>query len=132
MGFSKKHQVDGDIMEGKTWVISGITMCAPLRCVSTNKANGETDEGSNSGSTTPTLKESRLPEKFRCPPPPAPKKRRPVSKCQKNGDIQFFTSPELDSFFENFANAERAKYKSHYVYMSINKVGISYEIDYLC
>ena len=94
-------------MEGKTWVISGISICSPLRSVSTNKACRETDDDLNSGSTTPTARESRLPEKFICPP--APRKRRPVSKCQKNGDIQFFTSPELDSFFEDFANAQKAK-----------------------
>ncbi|KAI3722275.1 hypothetical protein L2E82_33307 [Cichorium intybus] len=111
MGFSKKHQVDGDSIEGKIWVISGNTMCAPLRPISTNKANGEADDDSNSGSTTPTGKESRLPEKFTCPPLP-PRKRRTVSSSRKKGDIEFFTSPELDSFFDNFANAERAKYRS--------------------
>ncbi|KAI3793928.1 hypothetical protein L1987_36551 [Smallanthus sonchifolius] len=108
MGFSKKHQLDGDSIEGKKWVISGsgIILCAPLKSVSTKKASGECDESSKSGSTTPTTKES-MPEKFQCPPPP--RKRRPASNCHRKGDIEFFTSPELDSFFEHFANAERAK-----------------------
>ncbi|KAJ0704340.1 putative cyclin-dependent protein kinase inhibitor SMR [Helianthus annuus] len=105
MGFSKKHQVDGDSIEGKIWVISGLTtMCAPLKSVS---INGEYDESLDSGSTTPTKEESRVPEKFRCPPPP--RKRRPVSNCQRKGDVEYFTSPELDSFFEHFANSERGK-----------------------
>ncbi|KVI09195.1 cyclin-dependent protein kinase inhibitor SMR6-like [Cynara cardunculus var. scolymus] len=110
MGSSKKYQVDGDLIEGKIWVIAGITICAPLRSISMKKVNDEDDESSNSGSTTPTAKESRLPEKFPCPPPP--RKLRPVSSCQNNGDIVYFTSPELDSLFEQFANAERAKSSS--------------------
>ncbi|KAK1410089.1 hypothetical protein QVD17_36622 [Tagetes erecta] len=107
MGFSKKLQVDGESIEGKKWVISGITICAPLKAVSTKTVNSEYDESSNSGSTTPTTKESRLPEKLHCPPPP-PRKRRPVSKCYRKGDVEFFSSPELDSFF---AKVERMKYK---------------------
>ncbi|KAL8193533.1 hypothetical protein R6Q57_026668 [Mikania cordata] len=104
MGFTKKHQGDGDSMEGKKWVISGIAMCAPLKPVSTKNANGEFDDGS----TTPTMEGLRIPEKIQCPPPP--RKRRPVSNCHRKKDIEFFTSPELDSFFQNFANAERLKY----------------------
>lgn len=94
MGLVKKHQVD----------VAGIAMCPPLRSVSTKTLSGECDE--KSGSTTPTTKEFKL----SCPPPP--RKRRPVSKCRKNGDIEFFTSPELDSFFDYFANAETRKCRS--------------------
>ncbi|KAL8229111.1 hypothetical protein R6Q59_005554 [Mikania micrantha] len=96
MGFSKKHQVDGESLEGKKWVIAGITMRAPLRCLSTRKTK-EDDDNSNSGNTTPTSKDSRIPEALPCPPPP--RKRRPVATCQNNANREFFTSPELDSLF---------------------------------
>lgn len=112
MGFSKKLQVDGESIEGKNkkWVISGITIYAPLKLVSTENVIGEYDESLNSGSMTPTTMESRLLEKLDCPPPP-PRKLRPVSKCYTKGDVDFFSSPELDSFFQHFEKVERVKYK---------------------
>ncbi|XP_076942599.1 cyclin-dependent protein kinase inhibitor SMR8-like [Bidens hawaiensis] len=111
MGFSKKHQVDGDSIEGKKWVISGIAL-KPLTNNNNKRKGEEFDEGTNSGSTTPTTKESRVPEKFDCPPPP-PRKRRPASSsCHRKGDVEYFNSPELDLFFEQFANSERRKYVS--------------------
>lgn len=97
MGFSKKHQADG-------------ISVTSLKSVSTKKANSGDDECLNSGSTTPTTKGSKLPEKTSCPP--APRKLRPVSNCRKIEVVEFFPSPELDSFFESFASAERAKCRS--------------------
>ncbi|KAL7610889.1 cyclin-dependent protein kinase inhibitor SMR6 [Lactuca sativa] len=105
MGFSKKHQVDGESLEGKKWVIAGITMRAPLKSLSIKKAKEEDDDDDNtiSGNTTPTSKDSRIPEALPCPPPP--RKRRPVSTCHNNGNMEFFTSPELDSLFKLLSKA---------------------------
>ncbi|KAF5763888.1 putative cyclin-dependent protein kinase inhibitor SMR [Helianthus annuus] len=97
MGFSKKHQVDGESLEGKKWVIAGITMRAPLKTLSTRRMK-EDDENSNSGNTTPTSKDSRIPEVMTCPPPP--RKRRPVVACHNHTNMEFFTSPELDNLFQ--------------------------------
>ncbi|KAI3823992.1 hypothetical protein L1987_05439 [Smallanthus sonchifolius] len=92
MGFSKKHQVDMGF--------AGITMRAPLKSLSTRrmKEDDGDDDNSRSGNTTPTSKDSRIPEALPCPPPP--RKRRPVSTCQNNANREFFTSPELDSLFK--------------------------------
>ncbi|KAK1423261.1 hypothetical protein QVD17_18558 [Tagetes erecta] len=100
MGFTKKVQVDGESLEGKKWVIAGITMRAPLKSLSTRKMKEDEvdDDNSNSGNTTPTSKDSRLPETLPCPPPP--RKRRPVATCHNIGNKEFFTSPELDSLFK--------------------------------
>ncbi|KVI02450.1 cyclin-dependent protein kinase inhibitor SMR6-like [Cynara cardunculus var. scolymus] len=106
MGFSKKHQVDGESLEGKKWVIAGIAMRAPLRSIVTKKVK-EDDENSNSnsGDTTPTSKDSMIPEMLPCPPPP--RKRRPVTTCY-SGNREFFTSPDLDSLFKLLSNAGKA------------------------
>ncbi|KVH92796.1 cyclin-dependent protein kinase inhibitor SMR6-like [Cynara cardunculus var. scolymus] len=106
MGFSKKHQADSESMEGKKWMIAGITLRAPLKPISTKISNEEDDETSNSGSTTPTSNQSRIPEVLPCPPPP--RKRRPVSTCHNNGNREFFTSPDIDSFFKIFPNTGKA------------------------
>ncbi|CAH1420622.1 unnamed protein product [Lactuca virosa] len=103
MGFSKKHQADGDSKEGNKWMIAGITLRAPLKSISTKISNKEDDENSKSGSTTPTSNQSRIPEVLPCPPPP--RKRRPVSTCHNNGNMEFFTSPDIDSFFKVFPNS---------------------------
>ncbi|KAD3641082.1 hypothetical protein R6Q59_003740 [Mikania micrantha] len=106
MGLSKKNQVDGESLEGKKWVIAGITMRAPLKLLSTRNAKEYDDDDadiSNSGNTTPTSKDSRIPELFRCPPPP--RKHRPVSTCHNYGNREFFTSPELDSLFKFMSKA---------------------------
>lgn len=87
MGFSKKNDC----------MIGGITMCAPLS-VSTKKVSSADDEGAN-GSTTPKAKELRLLE---CPM--APRKHKAVKRSEKSEKVEFFTSPELDLFFDNFAN----------------------------
>ncbi|XP_071692608.1 cyclin-dependent protein kinase inhibitor SMR6-like [Rutidosis leptorrhynchoides] len=102
MGFSKKH--DGESLEGKKWVIAGITMRAPLKSLSTKKVREDDGGNLNSGSTTPTSKGSKIPEVLPCPPPP--RKRRPVTACHHNGNHrEFFTSPELDSLFSLLSKA---------------------------
>ncbi|KAL8200753.1 hypothetical protein R6Q57_012092 [Mikania cordata] len=111
MGLSKKNQVDGESLEGKKWVIAGITMRAPLKLLSTRNVkeydddddDDDEDDESKSGNTTPTSKDSRIPEIFRCPPPP--RKHRQVSTCHNYGNREFFTSPELDSLFKLMSKA---------------------------
>ncbi|XP_057770611.1 cyclin-dependent protein kinase inhibitor SMR6-like [Salvia miltiorrhiza] len=107
MGFSKKHQIEmGKDSEAKKWVIAGIAIRAPLKPISTkprDDCSGE-DEG-GACSTTPTARESRIPDKLPCPPPP--RKRRPVSTCHFNGARDFFNPPELESIF--MCHAGRAK-----------------------
>ncbi|KAI3713237.1 hypothetical protein L1987_71811 [Smallanthus sonchifolius] len=103
MGFSKKNQLDGESLEGKKWVIAGITMRAPLKSLSTRKVKEDGDDNSNSGNTTPTSKDSKIPELFPCPAPP--RKRRPVSTCHNHGNREFFTSPDLDSLFKLISKA---------------------------
>ncbi|KAH6774403.1 cyclin-dependent kinase inhibitor SMR3-like protein [Perilla frutescens var. hirtella] len=97
MGFSKKHQVEmGKDSEAKKWVIAGIAIRAPLKPIST-KARDDCGEDDGACSTTPTARESRIPEKLACPP--APRKRRPASTCHFNGAREFFNPPELESIF---------------------------------
>ena len=63
--------------------------------------DGDTEEFS----TTPTGEEARIPTTFTCPP--APRKRKPVSKCNYRGAIrEFFTPPDLESVF--ICHVERA------------------------
>ncbi|PSS30360.1 Cyclin-dependent protein kinase [Actinidia chinensis var. chinensis] len=98
MGFSKKAQAEGVIeAEGKKWVIAGIAIRAPLRSITTKQKERQSDSDDEASSTTPTTKESRIPEKFPCPP--APQKRRSSSKCQYNGTREFFNPPDLESVF---------------------------------
>ena len=107
MGVSKKHQVDEISIEteGKKWSIAGIAIHAPLRSVTTKPEDREShDERDESCSTTPTAKESRIPEKFPCPP--APRKRRPTSICHYKGAREFFTPPDLETVF--MRHVERA------------------------
>ncbi|KAJ9564168.1 hypothetical protein OSB04_000134 [Centaurea solstitialis] len=116
MGISKKqHQLvvvdGGESLEGKKWVIGGIAMRAPLRSISTRKVKEEEEEDGNtnsdSGVVTPKSKESTIPATLPCPPPP--RKRRPavVTGC-RNGNREFFTSPELDSLFMLLSSARKA------------------------
>ncbi|XP_010248618.1 PREDICTED: uncharacterized protein LOC104591475 [Nelumbo nucifera] len=103
MGFPEKPQVDGE-SEGKKWVIAGISLRSPLRSISTNpKEDGDNDD--EECSTTPTASEARIPERLPCPP--APRKRRPSSKCHINGVREFFTPPDLETVFIRLA--QRAK-----------------------
>lgn len=76
--------------------------------ISTKISIEEDDDGEtcNSGSTTPTSNQSRIPEVLPCPPPP--RKRRPVSTCHNNGNREFFTSPDIDSLFKIFPNTGKA------------------------
>lgn len=88
MGFSKKHQVESD---DKKWVIAGIGIRAPPL-----KPRGRGDGAEEERSTTPTARESRIPEMMTCPP--APRKRRPVSTCQVARNF-FVVPPDLESVF---------------------------------
>ncbi|XP_062106930.1 cyclin-dependent protein kinase inhibitor SMR6 [Humulus lupulus] len=105
MGFSKKSQIDGGFeSEGKKWVIAGISVRSSLKPIKTKTLKAkdcESDNGddydSESCSTTPTSKESRIPERLRCPP--APRKRRPSSRCNFNGVKEFFAVPDLETVF---------------------------------
>lgn len=103
MGFSKKHQVEGGKeSDGKKWVIAGIAIRAPLKPISTKPK--EESEESDECSTTPTARDSRIPEKLPCPPPP--RKRRPASTCHYNGARDFFNPPDLETVF--IRHVERA------------------------
>ncbi|XP_047956999.1 cyclin-dependent protein kinase inhibitor SMR6-like [Salvia hispanica] len=103
MGFSKKHQIQMDKdSEPKKWVIAGVAIRAPLKPISTKPC--AEDQGGG-GATTPTARESRIPEKLPCPPPP--RKRRPASTCHFNGGREFFNPPDLESIF--MCHAGRAK-----------------------
>lgn len=101
MGFSKKSQTEvGLDSEGKKWVIAGIAIRTSLKPVNTKPRgkDGE-DEDEEAFSTTPTARESRIPERLPCPP--APRKRRPPSsRCHFNGAREFFTPPDLDTVFK--------------------------------
>ncbi|CAN6702759.1 unnamed protein product [Malus baccata var. baccata] len=103
MGFSKKSQVaeGGMESEGKKWVIAGISVRTCLKPVNTKPARGkESDDGEEEEaySTTPTTKETRIPEILSCPP--APRKSRPPSRCNFNGVKEFFTPPDLETVFK--------------------------------
>uniref|UniRef100_A0A0V0H4H0 Putative cyclin-dependent protein kinase inhibitor SMR3-like n=1 Tax=Solanum chacoense TaxID=4108 RepID=A0A0V0H4H0_SOLCH len=101
MGFSKKNQlVDGSKEENKMWVIAGIAFRPnKLKSISTklNRGEEESEDEVEKSSTTPTTRDSRIPEKLPCPP--APSKRRPVSTCHYNGAREFFNPPDLESVF---------------------------------
>ncbi|XP_075091809.1 cyclin-dependent protein kinase inhibitor SMR6-like [Nicotiana tabacum] len=97
MGSSKKHQVDGSKEEEKMWVIAGIAFRPKLKSISTKKPSREECEDEEECSTTPTARDSRIPEKLPCPP--APVKRRPVSACNYNGAREYFNPPDLESVF---------------------------------
>ncbi|KAL3640105.1 hypothetical protein CASFOL_015073 [Castilleja foliolosa] len=99
MGFPKKHQIE--VTAESEWVIAGISIRAPLKPIST-KANCEDDDGACS--TTPTARDSKIPEKLVCPA--APRKRRPTPTCNFNGVREFFNPPDLESVF--ICHAERA------------------------
>ncbi|XP_073278784.1 cyclin-dependent protein kinase inhibitor SMR6-like [Primulina huaijiensis] len=106
MGFSKSHQVDsGKESDSQKWVLAGISIWAPLKSISTKRSDGhEADEEDGAGSTTPTARESKIPERLPCPP--APRKRRSTSRCHLNGNREFFNPPDLESVF--ICHAERA------------------------
>nr|GMD51429.1 cyclin-dependent protein kinase inhibitor SMR6 [Ipomoea batatas] len=107
MGFSKKLQVDsGKESEGKKWVFAEIAICAPLTSISTKpKEENAYHSDEDRGSTTPTSRDSRIPERLPCPP--APRKRRPASSsCRYNGAREFFDPPDLESVF--IRHVERA------------------------
>ncbi|KAK7381414.1 hypothetical protein VNO78_34086 [Psophocarpus tetragonolobus] len=102
MGFSHSDLES----ESKKWVIAGIAVRS-LKPINTKRVGGDDDEEARA--TTPTAKESRIPEKLACPP--APRKRRPPSKCGNNlgsgGVREFFTPPDLESVFK--CHVEKAK-----------------------
>ncbi|RAL40926.1 hypothetical protein DM860_008624 [Cuscuta australis] len=84
---------------GKQWAFPEISMCAPLKSISTKAAaeGGDCRRSDDERSTTPTARGSRIPERLPCPP--APRKRRPSSVCRYNGVKEFFDPPELESVF---------------------------------
>lgn len=94
--------------EGKKWVIAGISLRTSLKPVNTRprgKNVEDEDEDEEAFSTTPTARESRIPERLPCPP--APRKRRPPSsRCHFNGAREFFIPPDLDTIFK--INVEKA------------------------
>lgn len=122
MGFAEKPlQVEGGGGGGiepevKKWVIAGIPLRSPLKPIFTKEAPNqkEIEEEENSWST-PTSKESRIPSRLACPPPPCRKKPKPKPKpkppsgssssceyCMGNsssGVIREFFTPPHD--FEN-------------------------------
>lgn len=106
MGFSEKVQVGGgQEPEGKTWVITGISLRVHLRPINTNPLEKGKENEEEEIPTTPTSEEARIPESLPCPP--APKKRKPISKCHFSGVREFFSPPDLESVF--IPRVERAK-----------------------
>ena len=103
MGFSKKTQVDSGLdSEGKKWVITGIGIRTSLKPVNTKtRVKDCDDEEQEEFSTTPTAKEARIPDRLPCPP--APRKRRPSSRCNYSGVREFFTPPDLETVFKCYA-----------------------------
>ncbi|XVE74974.1 hypothetical protein DITRI_Ditri12bG0061000 [Diplodiscus trichospermus] len=111
MGVSGKPQVDGGTLEseGKKWVISGISLRAPLKPICTNPVDNDKesdgDQEEESYSTTPRGEEARIPTILTCPP--APRKRKPSLKCNYGSHVrEFFTPPDLESIF--IRHVERA------------------------
>ncbi|KAJ9135372.1 hypothetical protein P3X46_032563 [Hevea brasiliensis] len=101
MGFSKKAQVDSGLdSKGKKWVIAGIAIRTSLKPISMKPRGKGSDDGDDEEecSTTPIAKEARIPERLHCPP--APRKRRPSSRCNYNDTREFFTPPDLESVFK--------------------------------
>jgi hypothetical protein len=87
MGVSKKLQVDGGLVRPSL---------KPISTKARGKESQDDDEGACS--TTPTAKEARIPERYPCPP--APRKRRPASRCHFDGVREFFTPPDLETVFK--------------------------------
>ncbi|XP_060195502.1 cyclin-dependent protein kinase inhibitor SMR6-like [Lycium barbarum] len=104
MGFSKKNQMEVTKEENKKWVIAGITILAPLRPISTKPTREDCEDEEKECPTTPTARNSRIPERLPCPP--APMKRRPKSTCHYNSVREFFNPPDLESVF--IRHVERA------------------------
>ncbi|CAL1395244.1 unnamed protein product [Linum trigynum] len=99
MGFSAEKSQDGK------WVISGISLRAPLKPIYTTAAAekdacGEVDDEPYGSPTTPKSEEARIPARLPCPPPP--RKRRATSlkrNCNGGGAREFFVPPDLDTVF---------------------------------
>ncbi|XP_059633681.1 cyclin-dependent protein kinase inhibitor SMR8-like [Cornus florida] len=103
MGFPEKSQMDGCVDHsegGKKWVIAGIPLRTPLKPIFTKPVvDRERDvKEDEECSTTPTAVESRIPARLPCPP--APRKRKPSSRCHySTGVKEFFTPPDLETVF---------------------------------
>lgn len=105
MGISgKNHQkFDGEFREtseGKKWVISGISLRAPMKPISISSsavADKEDDIHQDQWPTTPTSASVRIPKVLLCPP--APKKRKPSLKFSYGGAREFFSPPDLETVF---------------------------------
>ncbi|CAI0462505.1 unnamed protein product [Linum tenue] len=93
MGFSAEN--------GK-WVISGISLRAPLKPIFTERDAGDgwVDDEKYGSPTTPKSEEARIPARLPCPPPP--RKRRATSlkrNCNGGGAREFFVPPDLETVF---------------------------------
>ncbi|CAK9173750.1 unnamed protein product [Ilex paraguariensis] len=102
MGLAEKpHQMDGGAVESeaKKWVIAGIQLRSPLKPIFTKPPEKEsTNEDEEKCCRTPTGEEARIPSRLPCPP--APRKRKPSSRCHYNGSRrEFFTPPDLETVF---------------------------------
>ncbi|CAA2954762.1 Hypothetical predicted protein [Olea europaea subsp. europaea] len=80
------HQMDS---------IAGIMLRSLLKPIST-KPMGKDDEDEHA--KTPTSADSRIPRMLACPP--APKKRKPSSRCHYAGVREFFNPPDLETVFQ--------------------------------
>ncbi|KAK1281077.1 hypothetical protein QJS04_geneDACA002750 [Acorus gramineus] len=108
MGRSETHQTEGGFeKESNKWVVGGIPLRVPLKPINTKKTplppppESAEEECCCDCTTTPKEAEARIPE-MGCPP--APKKRRPLSRCGNGGGEdavvrEFFSPPDLDSVF---------------------------------
>ncbi|KAI4366877.1 hypothetical protein MLD38_022687 [Melastoma candidum] len=84
MGFSKTHPHPS---------------LKPISTRSRRGGGGGREEGvSLSAPTTPTSKDSRIPERLPCPP--APRKRRPSATVVFYPPREFFNPPDLESVFK--------------------------------
>ncbi|KAJ8563111.1 hypothetical protein K7X08_031563 [Anisodus acutangulus] len=99
MGIGEKSNnkpMDGIV---DSWIIA---LRRPLKPILTKALRDKKDDDKEeeNSSATPTSEESRIPRRFTCPPP-APKKRKPSSRCHQfnNGVKEFFNPPDLESIF---------------------------------
>ncbi|CAL9238029.1 unnamed protein product [Arabidopsis halleri] len=102
MGVSGKahNQFDGkfgETVEGKKWVITGISLRSPKKPISFSSSAVADTEDEDLCPTTPTAASVRIPTVFPCPP--APKKRKPSLKFSYAGAREFFSPPDLETVF---------------------------------
>lgn len=96
MGFSKKTQ-----MEAKEWVITGKipVRLKPINTKQITKENDDVFEDEEEKCSTPTEKESKIPENPPCPP--APRKKKPLRRKNEDDAARvFFKIPDLETVFK--------------------------------